>query len=129
QLDHGQPKLAPPLPDLAAAERMHSLSDLRRGLKRIEALAGHGGAQRRPAVGVLQDDEHEPPAVVSPQLGDLALDPDRGQALQIPGDALVEAGNRENTAIAVTDRYRLAFRVTFRHNLIMASLIAYVRVS
>ena len=49
--------------------------------------------RQAPSLGVLEREEDALPALLAAQFGDLALDPDAGQAGEEVGDAAVERGD------------------------------------
>jgi hypothetical protein len=75
--------------------------------QRVELPTRHRDAEARAVLRVLEREEDARPAVRAPQLRDLALDPDRRQALQPGGDAAVEGADGEDLAVAVLDRLDL----------------------
>ncbi len=75
--------------------------------KGVERHPGHGRRQARPVLQVLEREEHALPAVLAAQLGDLALDPERGQARKPGADTAVERGDGVDLPVAVERRLDL----------------------
>ena len=75
--------------------------------QRVELSTGHRYRQAGAVARILQREEHRLPAGLTPQLGDLAFDPDRRQSRQPACDAAIERRHGVNLAIAVLLRLDL----------------------
>src|SRR5262245_32984618 len=73
----------------------------------VELPARHRDAEARAVLRVLEREEDARPALRAPQLRDLALDPDRGQAGEPGGDPAVERADGVDLAVAVRGRLDL----------------------
>ena len=102
-----QAKLAALLVELRAAEDLHALAVGEVELQRVEQAALHLHADARAALGILEREEHRLPALLPPQLGDLAVDPDRRQAAEPRADALVERADGVDLAPVDLRRFDL----------------------
>ena len=71
--------------------------------QRVEAAAPHRDAEAGAVGRVLEREEDGLPALLAAELGDLALDPDGGQAREPLGDAAVERGDGVDLPVAVLD--------------------------
>ena len=85
-----KPELATCLVQLRAAEDVDVRAVAEVEPQRVELPARHRDAEARTVARVLEREEHGLPAVVALELGDLAFDPDRGQARKPGRDAAVE---------------------------------------
>jgi hypothetical protein len=74
----------------------------------VELAARHLDGEACAALGILQREEDGGPRGLTPELGHLALDPDRRQPLEPRRDALVEGRDGVDLAIAVLERLDLA---------------------
>src|SRR5205085_4405809 len=72
--------------------------------ERLEAAARHRHRQARAVGWVLEREEHALPAGMAPELGHLALDPERRQPREPVGHAAVERRHGVDLAVAVLDR-------------------------
>src|SRR5262249_50716265 len=77
-------------------EDMHPLAVAEIEPQPVELPARHLHRETRAVLRVLQREEDRRPALLPPQLGDLALDPQRRQPLQPARYALVDRANRED---------------------------------
>ena len=91
-------KLAALLVKLRAAEDVHALAFAQVELERVELPARHLRRQARAVLGVLEREEDGRPALLAPELRDLALDPQRRQAVQPGCDARVERADAVDLA-------------------------------
>src|SRR4051794_36413015 len=85
-----QAKLPARLVELRSPEDVHALSVRKVESQRVEAATRHRSRKAGAALRILEREEHRCPAFVAAQLGDLALDPDGGQAGDPLCDPLVE---------------------------------------
>ena len=76
-----QPQLALLLPELGASVHVHALAVREVEAQPVELPAGHRRREARAALWVFQREEHRLPAGLPAQVGQLALDPERRQAL------------------------------------------------
>src|SRR6185312_13586300 len=76
--------------------------------ERVELTARHLHGEAGAAFRILEREEDGGPRRLPAQLGDLALDPDRGEPLQPGRDALVERRDGVDLAVAVLDSLDLA---------------------
>src|SRR5438445_5569618 len=74
----------------------------------VELPARHRHADRRSVARVLEREEDAGPALVTAQLGDLALDPDSRQPAEPLCDTPVEGSDRVDGAVVVRKRLDLA---------------------
>ena len=105
--EHLEAQLALLRPHLGAAVDVDSLAVRQVEAERVEPPSRKGCFHARAAVLVLEREEHGLPALLAPQLGDLALDPDGWQPPEPVGEAAVEGGDGEDLAVAVLDRLDL----------------------
>ena len=77
-----EPQLAALLVELGAAEDVDALAFGEVELECVELAALHLHRQRRAVLRVLEREEHRRPALLAPQLGHLAFDPERRQPVQ-----------------------------------------------
>ena len=105
--EHLEAQLALLRPYLGTAVDVDSLAVRQVEAERVEAPPRQGGFDARAAVLVLEREEHGLPALLAPQLGDLALDPHGRQPPQPVGETAVEGGDGEDLAVAVLDRLDL----------------------
>ncbi len=101
-------ELAALLVELRAPEDVDAFAVLEVEAERVELPARHRHADRRAVRGILEREEDARPAVVPPQLGHLALNPEARQPAEPPPDALVERRDRVDGPLVV--RERLDFR-------------------
>ncbi len=85
-----QAQLAALRVELGAPEDVHALAVAEPEPQRVELAARHLHGEAGAVLGILQREEDRRPAILAPQLGDLALDPERGQLAQIARDPAVE---------------------------------------
>ena len=110
--EHAQPEVAAGLVQLGPSVGMHAVAVGEIELQRVELAAGHRDAEARSVLGILEREEDARPAGLTPQLRDLALDPDRRQAAQPRGDPAVERADGVDAAVAVVGRLDLhPFRI------------------
>ena len=102
-----QPQLAARLEQLRPTVDVHPLAVAEVEPQPVELPARHQRREDRPVARVLEREEDALPALLAPQLADLALDPDRRQPLQPRADAAVERRDREDPPVAVLDRLDL----------------------
>ena len=102
-----QPQLALLLPELGPPVHVHALAVREVEAQPVELPARHRRREAGAALGVLQREEDGLPAGLAAQVGQLALDPERRQALEPRRDALVEPGDRVDLAVAVDERLDL----------------------
>jgi hypothetical protein len=105
--ERSQAELAACFEQLRPAVGVHAVAVGELQPQRVELAARHRDAEARAVLGVLEREEDARPAVRAPQLRDLALDPDRRQALQPGSDAAVEGAHGVDLAVAVLDRLDL----------------------
>ena len=91
--EHLQPELPALLVQLGSPEHMDSLSVGELETQSVELPPRHLGREAGPVLGILEREEDRRPAVLPAQLRDLALDPQRRQALQPRGHARVEGAH------------------------------------
>jgi hypothetical protein len=101
QRERAQTKLALRGEQFGAAEHVDALAVGEVELERVERPPRDRGRQARAVLRVLEREEDAAPALVSAQLGHLALDPERRQPREPVGDAAVEAGDGIDLAVAV----------------------------
>ena len=105
--EHFETELAAPLPELRAAEDVHSFAVRKVERERIELPAWHRRLEAIGAADVLEREEHLLPAILATELADLALDPDGREPLEIAGHAAIEVSDGIDRAVAVLDRLDL----------------------
>ena len=105
--EHLEAQLALLRPYLGTAVDVDSLAVRQVEAERVEAPPRQGGFDARAAVLVLEREEHGLPALLTPQLGDLALDPHGRQPPQPVREPAVEGGDGEDLAVAVLDGFDL----------------------
>ena len=88
--ERAQPELTTRLVQLGPSEDVHALAVREVEAQRVEAAARHRGGQAGAVLWILQREEDGRPALVAPQLRDLAFDPHGRQSRDPPRDALVE---------------------------------------
>ena len=103
-----QAEVASLLVQLRAAEDVHALAVGELEAQAVELAARHRHAERRAVGGIFQREEDARPALVAPELGHLALDPDRRQTSELLRDASVERGDGVDGAVVVRERFDLA---------------------
>ena len=86
--ESAEAELALRLVDLCLALDEHALAVRQLERELVEAAPLHRGAQARAGRRVLEREEHERPRLVPAEVGDLALDPERGQPAQVDADPL-----------------------------------------
>ena len=102
-----QAQVAALLEQLRASEDVNALAVGELELQRVETAARHRDADRGAAVRVLEREEHARPALVAPELGDLALDPHRREPAEPLRDAAVERGDGVDLPVLVRQRLDL----------------------
>ena len=85
--ERAQAEVAARLEELGPAEDVHALAVPQVEPERVEARRAHRHREARAVVRVLEREEDALPRLLAPQLGDLALDPDRRQPREPAGDA------------------------------------------
>ena len=88
-----QVEVAALLVQLGPAEDVHALAVGQVEPEPVELPARHLHREARAVLGILEREEDRRPPVLPPQLGDLALDPERRQPLQPARDAAVEGAD------------------------------------
>ncbi len=108
-LDRERPEaeVATRLEELRTAVDVHPLAVPELESERVELPTRHRHGQAGTVARILEREEDALPALLPPELGDLALDPDRGQSREPGGNAAVERGDGENLPIAVLLRLDL----------------------
>ena len=101
--ERAQVEVAALLVELRAAEDVDALAVGEPEPEPVELAAVHLHGEAGAALGILQREEDERPALLAAQLGHLALDPHGRQPLEPRGDPLVERAHGEDLA-AVDDR-------------------------
>ncbi len=101
--ERAQMEVAALLVQLRAPEDVDALAVHELEPEGVELAAVHLHGQAGPALGILQREENERPALLAAQLGHLALDPQRREPPEPRGDPLVERADRKDLA-AVNDR-------------------------
>ena len=100
-------ELAALLVQLGPAEHVHALAVSEVEPQRVEPSARHRDADAGAVGRILEREEDGCPALVPAELGDLALDPDGGEARQPLPDPSVERGDRVDGAVVVRQRLDL----------------------
>ena len=105
--EHAQVEVAALLVELRAPVDVDALAVHELEPQPVELPARHLCGEARAALGILEREEHRRPALLAPQLGHLALDPDRRQAARattaIPWlNARTEKTLRPSTSVAST---------------------------
>ena len=96
--ERAQVEVAALLVQLRPTVDVHALAVAEAEPQPVELPARHLHREARAVLGILEREEHGRPALLSAQLGHLALDPDGRQPLEPRGDALVERADREDLA-------------------------------
>src|SRR5439155_3211132 len=82
-------EVAPLLVQLRASVDVHALTVDEIQPQSVELPPWHLRGEARAAVRILEGEEDGRPALLSPQFGDLAFDPQRRQLLEVAGDAQI----------------------------------------
>ena len=102
-----QAEVAARLEELGSAEDVYSFALGEIEPQAVELAPGHADAEAASLARVLEREEDALPAILTPQLRQLALDPDGGQAPEPPGDTPVEGCDGEDLAVVVLERLDL----------------------
>ena len=111
--ERAQVEVAALLVQLRPPVDVHALAVAQVEPQPVELPARHLHREARAVLGILQREEDRRPALLPPQLGDLALDPERRQPLQPARDALVEGAHGVDLApldLRRLDLHRAAIR-------------------
>src|SRR5690242_18696791 len=105
--ERAQAELTARLEQLRAAEGVDAVAVGELEPQRVELPACDRDPETGAVLRVLEREEDAGPTVRAPQLGHLALDPDRREPLEPGGDPAVEGSDGVDLAVAVLDRLDL----------------------